>query len=74
MLKKFDSSYSGFTEDGAKWLVENTDIKLIGEKERAGLFSFKIFSFRSFNYNNLSLFCNKIYVGLHLKFPQTCIL
>ncbi|KAL6209834.1 hypothetical protein ACLB2K_020773 [Fragaria x ananassa] len=28
--KKFDSSYVGFMKDGAKWLVENTDIKLIG--------------------------------------------
>ncbi|PRQ22928.1 putative arylformamidase [Rosa chinensis] len=28
--KEFDSSYVGFKEDGAKWLVENTDIKLIG--------------------------------------------
>ncbi|PKI33511.1 hypothetical protein CRG98_046067 [Punica granatum] len=26
----FDTSYVGFMEDGAKWLVENTDIKLIG--------------------------------------------
>ena len=32
MLKKeFDTSYVGFKEDGAKWLVENTGIKLIGE-------------------------------------------
>lgn len=32
MLKKeFDSSYVGFMEDGAKWLVENTDIKLVGK-------------------------------------------
>ncbi|KAL6270485.1 hypothetical protein ACE6H2_027396 [Prunus campanulata] len=31
MLKKeFDTSYVGLTMDGAKWLVENTDIKLIG--------------------------------------------
>ncbi|MED6177366.1 Cyclase-like protein 2 [Stylosanthes scabra] len=31
MFKKgFDASYVGFKEDGAKWLVENTDIKLIG--------------------------------------------
>lgn len=29
--KEFDSSYVGFKEDGAKWLVENTDIKLVGE-------------------------------------------
>ena len=29
--KKFDSSYVGFTEDGAQWLVENTDIKLVGK-------------------------------------------
>ncbi|KAG4987285.1 hypothetical protein AAZX31_11G000800 [Glycine max] len=28
--KEFDTSYVGFTEDGANWLVENTDIKLVG--------------------------------------------
>ncbi|EEF43618.1 cyclase-like protein 2 [Ricinus communis] len=28
--KEFDSSYVGFMSDGAKWLVENTDIKLVG--------------------------------------------
>jgi hypothetical protein len=27
----FDTSYVGFMKDGAKWLVENTDIKLVGE-------------------------------------------
>lgn len=31
--KEFDTSYVGFKEDGAKWLVENTDIKLVGEIE-----------------------------------------
>jgi hypothetical protein len=31
--KEFDTSYVGFMEDGAKWLVENTDIKLVGEIE-----------------------------------------
>ncbi|KAK9163822.1 hypothetical protein Syun_004724 [Stephania yunnanensis] len=31
MLKKeFDTSYVGFMKDGAQWLVENTDIKLVG--------------------------------------------
>lgn len=29
--KKFDTSYVGFMKDGAKWLVENTDIKLVGK-------------------------------------------
>ena len=29
--KKFDTSYVGFTQDGAKWLVENTNIKLVGK-------------------------------------------
>ena len=29
--KECDTSYVGFNEDGAKWLVENTGIKLIGE-------------------------------------------
>ncbi|XP_028767661.1 cyclase-like protein 2 [Neltuma alba] len=28
--KEFDTSYVGFMVDGAKWLTENTDIKLIG--------------------------------------------
>lgn len=28
--KEFESSYVGFTKDGAQWLVDNTDIKLIG--------------------------------------------
>ncbi|KAL9317242.1 hypothetical protein ACSQ67_013759 [Phaseolus vulgaris] len=28
--KECDTSYVGFSVDGAKWLVENTDIKLIG--------------------------------------------
>ncbi|KAJ4716265.1 Kynurenine formamidase [Melia azedarach] len=28
--KEFDTSYVGFTDDGARWLVENTDIKLVG--------------------------------------------
>jgi hypothetical protein len=29
--KEFDTSYVGFMKDGAQWLVDNTDIKLIGE-------------------------------------------
>ncbi|KAK1402494.1 cyclase-like protein 2 [Heracleum sosnowskyi] len=28
--KEFDTSYGGFMKDGAEWLVENTDIKLVG--------------------------------------------
>ncbi|KAJ4716264.1 kynurenine formamidase-like [Melia azedarach] len=28
--KEFDTSYVGFTEEGARWLVENTDIRLVG--------------------------------------------
>ncbi|XP_021727916.1 uncharacterized protein LOC110695035 [Chenopodium quinoa] len=28
--KEFDSSYVGFMEDGAQWLKDNTDIKLVG--------------------------------------------
>lgn len=35
--KEFDSSFVGFMSDGAKWLVENTDIKLVGKP--LGLFS-----------------------------------
>ena len=30
--KEFDTSYVGFMKDGAKWLVDNTDIKLVGER------------------------------------------
>jgi kynurenine formamidase len=33
--KEFDTSYVGFMEDGAQWLVDNTDIKLVGEFEVA---------------------------------------
>ncbi|XVE66792.1 hypothetical protein DITRI_Ditri08aG0107600 [Diplodiscus trichospermus] len=28
--KEYDTSYVGFTTDGARWLVKNTDIKLVG--------------------------------------------
>ncbi|XP_076959199.1 cyclase-like protein 2 [Bidens hawaiensis] len=28
--KRFDTSYVGFTKDGAQWLKDNTDIKLVG--------------------------------------------
>ncbi|KAB1208423.1 Kynurenine formamidase [Morella rubra] len=28
--KEYDTSFIGFTKDGAKWLVENTHIKLVG--------------------------------------------
>ncbi|CAK9315775.1 unnamed protein product [Citrullus colocynthis] len=28
--KEYDTSYTGFMKDGARWLVENTDIKLVG--------------------------------------------
>ncbi|KAG6424940.1 hypothetical protein SASPL_115363 [Salvia splendens] len=28
--KEFDSSFVGFTKDGAQWLVDNTDVKLVG--------------------------------------------
>ncbi|XP_019091416.1 PREDICTED: LOW QUALITY PROTEIN: uncharacterized protein LOC104742171 [Camelina sativa] len=28
--KEFDSSFVGFLTDGVKWLIENTDIKLVG--------------------------------------------
>jgi hypothetical protein len=37
--KEFDSSYVGFTVDGAKWLVENTDIKLVGRHKLFFYFS-----------------------------------
>ena len=32
--KEYDSSYVGFTGDGAQWLVDNTAIKLVGKKHR----------------------------------------
>ncbi|CAF2067606.1 unnamed protein product [Brassica oleracea var. botrytis] len=28
--EEFDTSYVGFKKDGAQWLVDNTDIKLVG--------------------------------------------
>jgi kynurenine formamidase len=28
---QIDTSFVGFTTDGAKWLVDNTDIKLVGK-------------------------------------------
>ncbi|MQL89199.1 hypothetical protein Taro_021771 [Colocasia esculenta] len=31
--KEFDASYVGFMKDGAQWLVDNTDIKLVGKEE-----------------------------------------
>jgi len=30
--KEIDTSFVGFTEDGAQWLLDNTDIKLVGKK------------------------------------------
>lgn len=38
--KEFDSSFAGFMTDGAKWLVENTDIKLIGRRWKFRFLSF----------------------------------
>ena len=29
--KEFDTSYVGFMKDGAQWLVDNTNIKLVGK-------------------------------------------
>lgn len=29
--KRFDTSYVGFMKDGAQWLKDNTDIKLVGK-------------------------------------------
>jgi hypothetical protein len=43
---QFDTSFVGFTQDGAKWLVENTDIKLIG-KLLINLLQLNIFHVRS---------------------------
>lgn len=40
---QFDTSYVGFVKDGAKWLVENTDIKLVGEILVVPLFLVTIF-------------------------------
>lgn len=31
--KEFDTSYVGFMKDGAQWLVDNTDIKLVGNNQ-----------------------------------------
>ena len=29
--KEFDTSYVGFMKDGAQWLVDHTDFKLVGK-------------------------------------------
>ena len=29
--KEWDSSYVGFTTDGADWLVKNTNVKFVGK-------------------------------------------
>lgn len=31
--KEFDTSFVGFTKGGAQWLVDNTDIKLVGKQD-----------------------------------------
>lgn len=33
--KEFDTSFVGFMKDGAQWLVDNTDIKLVGKTDSA---------------------------------------
>lgn len=47
--KEFDTSYVGFMKDGAQWLVDNTDIKLVG---KLGPFLLEGHSWSS---NNLSI-------------------
>lgn len=32
--KEFDTSYVGFMKDGAQWLVDNTDVKLVGKIQK----------------------------------------
>ena len=39
--KEFDSSYVGFTTDGAEWLVHHTNIKFVG-KESSGNISMSV--------------------------------
>ncbi|KAJ1397345.1 hypothetical protein SESBI_31938 [Sesbania bispinosa] len=45
--KEFDTSYVGFKEDGAKWLVENTDIKLVAHG--TSIFKYAIYLCIAFN-------------------------
>lgn len=49
--KECDTSYVGFTVDGAKWLVENTDIKLVGKAYIVFLY-LSCFSPRAFFFSN----------------------
>lgn len=57
--KEFDSSFSGFMTDGAKWLVENTDIKLVGKKS----WNFALLAFlSSYQYVSLRLFVSSYYI------------
>lgn len=51
--REFDTSYVGFMKDGARWLVENTDIKLVGERKITLLLT--LISFRRAQWFNWSL-------------------
>lgn len=49
---EFDSSYVGFTQDGAQYLVDNTDIKLVGKM----LISPSCLHFHTFLFKIINLF------------------
>jgi len=41
--KEWDSSYVGFTTDGADWLVKHTNIKFVGTGLSSGGFLFQMY-------------------------------
>ena len=60
--KEFDSSYVGFMKDGAQWLVDNTDIKLVGKYliyVFTTLQTFFFFSFFLANYHPFHVYIRK---------------
>lgn len=50
--KEFATDYVGFTKDGAEWLVENTDIKLVGKTQILLSINFELL-----NNNIVAFFC-----------------
>ena len=72
MLKKeFDTSYVGFKEDGAKWLVENTGIKLIGEIEIITNYKL-LFSLNDFLYITDLFIIDKPIIGVEYDSIEFC--
>lgn len=61
--REFDSGYVGFTKDGAQWLRDNTDIKLVGEINIRSVGYWVRFNINAFG---MLFFYKKNYLSLHL--------